>query len=763
MSYHYQPEQNQTSADANSTPQGPPFSVNTNTNTNIPPPHKELPTSRRDAATLTEDIENGRPTGGRTPGGRDPGPRMRRRRNVCRSKEPPSSTEELNTDEEEMLDFRTRRRRGRHIQNHEYRDKRKAPECHVDRAFEDIIDVEASAVHYQNNNEKFWKSSRQMQDSMRTAVRSTSDTNKNNAEFATGLMIGATEEQSVTQMRKEQYRQELLRQIAEQQRNKIKEKKLDLRVAATGATDPEKETDRIKQFGAAYKLCGSFSLDDPRRPRRSLDPNPRPKNDKPFKNIEQRAPLGKFQADLSTALSQLPMNTAVPGMGLVHHDAPLLDYFSEDHYRNFTSMQGEAAIPRASPYGFERLHVDTSNQRRESVISYQEALRQQMKEREERKRREKEERKLSDAKLEAEMMAYNPWGRGGAGAPIKDQNGNLVSDLNQMRRINNCNMSSPGAETKKAFSYQLSASRHQSPLQQHQTQNRYKEDLRQQVEEKKRKEAEERERLKIAEKEEERRIAKERTRIWQEFEEERRKQSSQLPGISHLCSSIRPTTDTQQGVIKELSALRRYLKKEQRQLERQMSQSSPQETHHSLPYRRRPRVDAFESTTKQAVQPPGKFPFHVPASVNKENVKEFKPLKNRDACSGDAGEGPVCQQGSRQPSAERTASQRRLHCENTRGSVGQTEVESHSDNQSLCSFKVGSLNHQRIMRRQPHHGDNSSKSGLAVDEVDASSLRSALGRSVSVETVATEPWLRPGTSDAAKQCREKPNSSMGAI
>lgn len=106
---------------------------------------------------------------------------------------------------------------------------------------------------------------------MRTAPRSRPATSKDKAEFATGLMIGkyhsycmmlldtcclgmggitdgichlksffsiivdsicmfkalcrlagATEEQMASQMRKEQYKQELLEQIAEQQRNKIR-------------------------------------------------------------------------------------------------------------------------------------------------------------------------------------------------------------------------------------------------------------------------------------------------------------------------------------------------------------------------------------------------------------------------------------------------------------------------------------------------------------------------------------------------------------
>lgn len=53
----------------------------------------------------------------------------------------------------------------------------------------------------------------------------------------------------------------------------------------------------------------------------------------------------------------------------------------------------------------------------------------QIKDGEERKRKDKEEKEQYDAKIEAEMMAYNPWGRSGGGAPIKDNKGNLFSKL----------------------------------------------------------------------------------------------------------------------------------------------------------------------------------------------------------------------------------------------------------------------------------------------------------------------------------------------
>lgn len=50
-------------------------------------------------------------------------------------------------------------------------------------------------------------------------------------------------------------------------------------------------------------------------------------------------------------------------------------------------------------------------------------------EREERRRKEREEKEEYEAKLEAEMRTYNPWGKGGGGAPLRDSTGNLISML----------------------------------------------------------------------------------------------------------------------------------------------------------------------------------------------------------------------------------------------------------------------------------------------------------------------------------------------
>lgn len=79
------------------------------------------------------------------------------------------------------------------------------------------------------------------------------------AEFATGLLIGTADTREALQRRKERYRQELQEQIAEQHCNKKREKYFELKVAATGINDPEKQPDRIRQFGLSRRKGAQVS------------------------------------------------------------------------------------------------------------------------------------------------------------------------------------------------------------------------------------------------------------------------------------------------------------------------------------------------------------------------------------------------------------------------------------------------------------------------------------------------------------------------
>ncbi|XP_013852156.1 centrosome and spindle pole-associated protein 1 isoform X11 [Sus scrofa] len=195
---------------------------------------------------------------------------------------------------------------------------------------------------------------------------------------------------------------------------------------------------------------------------------------------------------------------------------------------------------------------------KQSLQSYQEALQQQIREREERRRKEREEKEEYEAKLEAEMRSYNPWGKGGGGAPLRDTKGNLITDLNRMHRQNIDAYHNPDARTyedkravvsldqnlatSNAENLEDSANKNSGHMQtqsspfargnifgepptelQIKQQELYKNFLRFQIEEKKQREEAERERMRIAEEKEEKRLAEQRARIQQEYEEEQEK------------------------------------------------------------------------------------------------------------------------------------------------------------------------------------------------------------------------------------------------
>ncbi|XP_043339413.1 centrosome and spindle pole-associated protein 1 isoform X9 [Cervus canadensis] len=195
---------------------------------------------------------------------------------------------------------------------------------------------------------------------------------------------------------------------------------------------------------------------------------------------------------------------------------------------------------------------------KQSLQSYQEALQQQIQERQERRKKEREEKEVYEAKLEAEMRSYNPWGKGGGGAPLRDDKGNLITDLNRMHRQNIDAYHNPDARTyedkravvsldqnlatSNAENQEDAANKNSGHMQtqsspfargnifsepptelQIKQQELYKNFLRFQIEEKKQREEAERERLRIAEEKEEKRLAEQRARIQQEYEEEQEK------------------------------------------------------------------------------------------------------------------------------------------------------------------------------------------------------------------------------------------------
>uniref|UniRef100_A0A3P8T9X9 Centrosome and spindle pole associated protein 1a n=1 Tax=Amphiprion percula TaxID=161767 RepID=A0A3P8T9X9_AMPPE len=464
-------------------------------------------------------------------------------------------------------------------------------------------------------------------------------TKNEEAEFATGLIIGAADTDEALQRRKDRYRQELEEQIAEQHRNKKREKDLELKVAATGANDPEKQPDRIRQFGLSRRKdsqlldpspteeSGSSSRALIHKEKTGVRGRDLPPPEQPF--VAFQSPVLEYSSALGLGGSSLPHSTqpAAPSFPnttdiprnplFPPHPPPSLSEvyrnpYGEPHpyystrnlldpnmaYYGHLSVPG-ASLPMsywnippggASQFGNHSPHsqhsgssfpeppvqpsndtatVETqlrvfpserSRSNRERILSYREALKQQevtrsgsgelynqIQEQHERRRLEREEKERYEAQLEADMKKHQPWGRGGGGAPLRDSTGKLIADLNQMHKLNEEANSNPEQWQKRATAAvtalraelsdpneRVSGFTHvQTPQfargkvfanqpteQQLQEQDKYKAYLKQQIEEKMRKKAEETERTRLEEEKEEKRLEEQRARIQREYEEE---------------------------------------------------------------------------------------------------------------------------------------------------------------------------------------------------------------------------------------------------
>ncbi|XP_021111708.1 centrosome and spindle pole-associated protein 1 isoform X5 [Heterocephalus glaber] len=426
-------------------------------------------------------------------------------------------------------------------------------------------------------------------------------TNREICSSFAGMLFGG-EDRDLTQRRKEKYRLELLEQMAEQQKNKRREKDLELRVAASGVQDPEKSPDRLKQFSVTPRHFGEMT--PPERPRVAFQTPLPPLSTPSAPPIPSVHPIPSQNEDLHNGLNStlgemvppriapLPPPPLLPPLAN-NYRAPYDDAYYFYGARNTldpslayygSGMMGvqpaayvsapvtqQLAQPIVNTVGQNELKIasdpvvnsgltfeDKPKPSKQSLQSYQEALQQQIREREERRKKEREEKEKYEAKLEAEMRIYNPWGKSGGGAPLRDAEGNLITDLNRMHKQNIDAYHNPDARTyedkravvsldqnlatSNAENLEDSANKNPGHVQtqsspfargnifgepptelQIKQQEIYKNFLRFQIEEKKQREEAERERLRIEEEKEEKRLAEQRARIQQEYEEEQEK------------------------------------------------------------------------------------------------------------------------------------------------------------------------------------------------------------------------------------------------
>ena len=102
---------------------------------------------------------------------------------------------------------------------------------------------------------------------------------------------------------------------------------------------------------------------------------------------------------------------------------------------------GGGGFPGGQPGSFQQQQQSAARQKK---AAYQRELDEQVRLKAEAKEREKRERFERDARERREIARYDPWGKGGGGAPMRDQGGNVVTNLKDLRDDYNERQLNPG-------------------------------------------------------------------------------------------------------------------------------------------------------------------------------------------------------------------------------------------------------------------------------------------------------------------------------
>ena len=151
---------------------------------------------------------------------------------------------------------------------------------------------------------------------------------------------------------------------------------------------------------------------------------------------EQHAPDAFSQGGLFSGLGQRgsPHLTPAPP-SQSHIQPPLFPPLTRPAYPSTSPPASFSATAPVYMSGLHELRGGPSpaeaTAKRETMLQYQATLQAQMREKEERVKREKQEKAERERREEEDARNYNPWGRGGGGAPMRDETGHILANRKQ--------------------------------------------------------------------------------------------------------------------------------------------------------------------------------------------------------------------------------------------------------------------------------------------------------------------------------------------
>ena len=505
---------------------------------------------------------------------------------------------------EELNNNRGRRRRQRQFDNDLER------KVH----FDDIEDYDSSIMRrYRQNDQQDTRHDKDHNSQGRNDEFSTRSRRSNSAPLVTKglMMLGGEESVDAQKKKKQQYAEELRQQIQQKEKEKKLEKlerfgfKIDSKEDHTSQHSAQDSSDKENHVPPPQQRS-SHHLSPPKLKRHSRDYLPE-------SFYQGRPPLPLDYYDYykpypPAAQYYPPMFTPYyPPDG---HDYPLYHPMEHQSRRSRVSYDGQYDDPvhhsRQQPplqvnvidHDQHKMADQPKHDERspESKAAYRDILHKQMEEKRAKDERAKLEQDRYDEKLRREIQEYDPWGKGGGGAPNQDNRGNIITDLRRMRKENETNMlsGSPSTSPRSAnfvtVDYpnttagqrdspnnrvgQRPVSEGRSQPQPNQSsQEAYKDALQQQIAEKERAKQLEKEKQRIEEEKELLRLEKQRIKLQEEYEKELAQQKAKEEDARRKNEAMKREAEE-----KRMAALRRREEEELKEIKRRAPQKPPTPT-----------------------------------------------------------------------------------------------------------------------------------------------------------------------------------------
>lgn len=504
---------------------------------------------------------------------------------------------------------------------------------------------------------------------------------------AKGLMLGGEESLDAQKKKKQQYAEELRQQMQQKEKEKKLEKlerfgfKIDSKSDHTGHQSSQDSSDKENHMPAQERLHRHNPLTLRKRHSRDYPPE---------SLYQDKPPLPLDYYDYYRPYPPAPQYYPPPLF--THYLRPdAYDYHPPveqlSRSRVYDDQYGEPTHHHRQQPPVE-VHVTDHDQHKivdqpkhndrspESKAAYRDILRKQMEEKRAKDEQAKLEQERYDERLRTEIQQYDPWGRGGGGAPNQDYHGNIITDLRRMRKDNETNLLSGSPSTSprtanfvtvndsntKTVQRPMSEGKGQ-PQSNQSSQEAYKAALQHQIAEKERAKQLEKEKQRIEEEKELLRLEKQRIKLQEEYEREVAQQKTKEEEAKRKNEAMKREAEE-----KRMAAIRKREEEELKERKQRPPQKPPSPTPVVAPVEFRstsPPVPALQNkmtgrddhfSQQITIAPPSSPP--VPAVRNKMSQAQKMVTDNVSSSSQQSNYQQVENQSSRVHGSKAVADER---------------------------------------------------------------------------------------------------------